>query len=137
MLFIEQLMSLSICYPSRNARSSQKRRRREAVNGCGVITRGTDQQVPVLQLESLAPTLSAKGAEKGGAPCSCEGVVAGDSLVVGLSGHLRAGGNFLIFVLQLIKLEINAVLGQELLVGAHLADLAFVHHDDFVGALDG
>jgi hypothetical protein len=68
MLFIEQLMLLSICYPSRNAGSSQKRGRREAVNGCGVITLGIDQRVAVSRLESLAPTLSAKGAEKGGAP---------------------------------------------------------------------
>jgi hypothetical protein len=47
---------------------SQKRGRCEAVNGCWVVTPRTDQQVPVLRLESPAPTLSAKGAEKGGAP---------------------------------------------------------------------
>jgi len=49
---------------------SQKRGRCEAVNGCWVVTPRTDQQVSVLRLESPAPTLSAKGAEKGGAPRS-------------------------------------------------------------------
>src|SRR5580700_1691291 len=45
--------------------------------------------------------------------------------------------DFLVFVLELIQLEVNPALGQELLVGAHFADLAFVHNDDFVGALHG
>src|SRR5258708_1190007 len=43
--------------------------------------------------------------------------------------------DLLILVLQLIQLEVNPALGQELLVRSHFADLAFVHDDDFVGAL--
>jgi|SRR5580692_10646103 hypothetical protein len=66
LLFIEQLMLLSICYPSRNAGSSQKRGRREAVNGCGVITLGIDQRAAVSRLESLAPTLSANVRRRAG-----------------------------------------------------------------------
>jgi hypothetical protein len=42
---------------------------------------------------------------------------------------------FLILVLELVKLEVNAALGEQLLVRAHFADLAFVHDDDLVGAL--
>src|ERR1700687_1384812 len=45
--------------------------------------------------------------------------------------------HLLILVLQLIELVINPALGQQLLVRSHLADLAFVHHDDLVGPLDG
>src|SRR5882724_2679107 len=45
--------------------------------------------------------------------------------------------NLLIFVLQLIELPVNPALGEELLVRSHFADLAFVHDDDLVGALDG
>src|SRR6266853_1619764 len=45
--------------------------------------------------------------------------------------------HLLILILQLIQLVVNPALGQQLLVRSHLADLAFVHHDDLVGALDG
>src|SRR5271156_538681 len=58
--------------------------------------------------------------------------------VVGVRGRGRPLCiRLLIFVLQLIELVVNAALGQQLLVRSHLADLAFVHHDDLVGALDG
>ena len=43
----------------------------------------------------------------------------------------------LIPVLQLIQLEVNPAQGKQLLMRAHFADLAFVHHDDLVGALHG
>ena len=39
--------------------------------------------------------------------------------------------------MQLVELEVKAVVGEELLVGALLAELAFVHDEDGVGALDG
>src|SRR5208337_3003273 len=45
--------------------------------------------------------------------------------------------HFLVFILQLIELVINPALSQQLLMRSHLADLAFVHHDNLVGALDG
>ena len=44
---------------------------------------------------------------------------------------------FLILVLELVKLPVEAALGEQLLVGAHLAELALVHDEDGVGALDG
>src|ERR1700731_852857 len=44
---------------------------------------------------------------------------------------------FLVFILQLIKLPINAALAKQLLVGSNFADVAFVHHDDLVSALNG
>ena len=47
------------------------------------------------------------------------------------------GGEFLVFVLELVKLVIQATLGEELLVGALLAELAAVHDEDGVGALNG
>jgi hypothetical protein len=68
LLFIEQLMWLSICYPSGNARSSRKKGRREAANEGKIITPGTDSCVLSPRIESLAPTLSAKDVKKGGAP---------------------------------------------------------------------
>ena len=42
---------------------------------------------------------------------------------------------FLVFVLQLIQLEVNPSIGEKLLVGAHFPQLGFMHHDDFVGTL--
>ncbi|MGA9968539.1 MAG: hypothetical protein WBQ10_25295 [Terriglobales bacterium] len=47
---------------------AEKKGRRETVNEGKVITLGTDGCVPSARIESLAPTLSAKDAEKGGAP---------------------------------------------------------------------
>jgi hypothetical protein len=58
-------------------------------------------------------------------------------LVVRPGGDLGGGSHFLILVLQLVKFVVDAVLGEQLLVRAHLADLSFVHDDNFVGALDG
>src|SRR5579863_9531073 len=58
-------------------------------------------------------------------------------LVVGPGRYLRAGSDFLIFVLQLIELVVNTTLGQQLLMRTHLADLTFVHHDNLIGALYG
>ena len=49
----------------------------------------------------------------------------------------RGRSNLLILVLQLIELVINAAIGEQLLVGTDFAHLAFVHHDNFVGALNG
>jgi|SRR5215472_8406176 len=45
--------------------------------------------------------------------------------------------HFLVFVLKLVELPINAALGEQLLVAADLADLALVHDDDLVGSLNG
>ena len=44
---------------------------------------------------------------------------------------------FLIFVLQLIELVINAALREQLLMSAHFAHLAFVHDNNLVGLLHG
>src|SRR4029077_8224599 len=49
----------------------------------------------------------------------------------------RPRRQLLILILQLIELVINPALGQQLLVRSHFTDLAFVHHDNLVGALDG
>ena len=46
-------------------------------------------------------------------------------------------GDFLVFVLELVELPVEAAVGEELLVGALLAELALVHDEDGVGALDG
>src|SRR5215470_3496123 len=45
--------------------------------------------------------------------------------------------DILIFVLQAIQIPVDTPLGQELLVGARLAKLALVHHEDPIGSLDG
>src|SRR5579863_4733858 len=58
-------------------------------------------------------------------------------LVVRVGRDLRATGNLLIAVLQLIQLVVNPALGQQLLVSPDLPHLTFVHDDDLVGALDG
>ena len=68
---------------------------------------------------------------------------------------VRAGGDFrcfqtgavvrgrprhtdlLVFVLELVELIVNTAIGEQLLVSSHFAHLAFVHHDDLVGALHG
>ena len=44
---------------------------------------------------------------------------------------------FLVAVLELVELVVEAALGEELLVGAALAELALVHDEDGVGGLDG
>ena len=49
----------------------------------------------------------------------------------------RQRADLLILVLQLVELPVEAALREQLLVGAHLAQLAFVHHENRVGALDG
>ena len=53
------------------------------------------------------------------------------------SGRVAAGAEFLIAILELVELPVEAALGEQLLVGAALAKLAFVHDEDGVGALDG
>src|SRR5580692_4782108 len=58
-------------------------------------------------------------------------------LVVRVGSDVRSGSNFLVFILQLIELVVNAVLGEQLLVRTHLPNLPFVHHDNLVGALNG
>ena len=50
--------------------------------------------------------------------------------------HFRFRGDFLIFVLQLVELVVNAALGQQLLMRSNFAQLALVHDDDFIGALN-
>ena len=42
---------------------------------------------------------------------------------------------FLVLVLQLVELPVEAAMGEQLLVGAHLAQLALVHDEDGIGAL--
>src|ERR1700761_3067611 len=49
---------------------------------------------------------------------------------------IRAHGQFLVFVLQLVQLPVNAALAQQFLVGAELTQLALVHHQDPVGLLN-
>src|SRR5262249_41657799 len=48
-----------------------------------------------------------------------------------------AHAQLLVFVLELVELPVDAAVGEQLLVAADLAHLAFVHDDDLVGALDG
>jgi hypothetical protein len=57
----------------------------------------------------------------------------------GLQGYgcVGAGSELLIAVLQLVELPVEAAMRQELLVGAALAQLALVHDEDGVRALDG
>ena len=43
---------------------------------------------------------------------------------------------FLIFVLELIELPVEAALREQFLVGAQLSELAFVHDEDGFGALN-
>ena len=70
------------------------------------------------------------------------GKTAGWCELVGAEGFERCGGvaagaELLVAVLELVELPVEAALGEELLVGAALAELAFVHDEDGVGALDG
>lgn len=61
------------------------------------------------------------------------------ALVVSPGRHLGAGRHcryFLILVLQLVELVVDAALGEKLLVRAHFAHLSLVHNDDLVGPLN-
>jgi len=51
--------------------------------------------------------------------------------------RVTASAEFLVAVLELVELPVEAALGEELLVRAALAELALVHHEDGVGALNG
>ena len=52
-------------------------------------------------------------------------------------GRLRPYGQyFLIFVLELVELPVETALGEQFLVGTGFAELAFMHYQDHVGALD-
>jgi hypothetical protein len=53
------------------------------------------------------------------------------------SDRRGAHTQFLVFILQLIKLPVNAALRQQFLVAADLPNVAFVHHDNLVRALNG
>src|SRR5450631_2991394 len=60
-------------------------------------------------------------------------------LIVRRSAHAKAlalwklrGGQFLVLVLKLVELPVDASIGQQLLVGTDLADFALVHHHDLV-----
>ena len=43
---------------------------------------------------------------------------------------------FLVFVLQLVELEVQAAMGEQLIVRALFAQLTLVHHEDGVRTLD-
>ena len=49
----------------------------------------------------------------------------------------REEAGFLILVLELLELPVEAALRQKLLVRTHLAQLAFVHDENGFGALNG
>jgi len=76
-----------------------------------------------------------------GFACRDEDRSHGDSLVGAERefGFEARGGvaEFLVLVLELVELPIEATLQEQLLVRAHLAELAFVHDQDGVGALHG
>src|SRR5579872_2673177 len=94
---------------------------------------------------SPAEMRTRRGRGTEGWPAVVEGADGGWSLVVGKGGSVVAGyadagvscsrGNFLVLVLQLIKLPVNAALGQQLLVAAHFAQFALMHDQDLVRAL--
>ena len=78
----------------------------------------------------------------GGDARTTAGLETGATLLVGGDGGgvaewVRVEGVFLVFVLELVELPVEAAVGEQLLVGALLAELAFVHDEDGVGALDG
>src|SRR2546421_11693072 len=58
-------------------------------------------------------------------------------LIVGAGGYFwpAAYRNFLIFVLQLVKVLIDAALPKQLLVSSFLAHQSFLHYDDLVTSL--
>ena len=56
-------------------------------------------------------------------------------LIVGANLRLRYT-QFLVLVLELVELKVNATLGQKLLMRAHFAHMPFVHDDDLIGTLD-
>ena len=64
-------------------------------------------------------------------------VVCRSSNAEALAVRKRRYRQLLVLVLQLVELPVDAAMGQQLLVRADLADLALVHHDDLVGALNG
>jgi hypothetical protein len=49
----------------------------------------------------------------------------------------RAGAKLLVFVLELVKLPIEATLGKELLVSSAFAKVPLMHDQNGVGPLDG
>src|ERR1041385_284261 len=69
------------------------------------------------------------------------GKMVGKLLVIGVGGNFGRGddwgGNFLVLVLELIELVVNAVLCQQLLMVSDLAYLTFVHDNDLVRTLNG
>src|SRR6266702_8864059 len=74
-------------------------------------------------------TMSAGRVGNGALKGRCDGGLA--------SGSGNVDAHFLVFVLELVQLPIEAALGEQLLVRAHLAQLALVNHEDRVGALHG
>src|SRR5579875_486704 len=54
----------------------------------------------------------------------------------GCSGFGEGCAEFLVAVLELVELVVEAAKGEQFLVGALLAELAFVHDENDVGALD-
>ena len=55
----------------------------------------------------------------------------------GGGGGFEGAVLFLVPVLELVELPVEAALGEQFLVGAAFAELALVHDEDGVGALDG
>jgi len=47
-----------------------------------------------------------------------------------------SGAELLVFVLKLIELPVETAVAEEFLVGAALAELAFVHDEDLVSSLN-
>ena len=64
-----------------------------------------------------------------------QALVSGDG--GGVAERVRVHRVFLVFVLELVELPVEASLDEELLVAAHLAELTFVHDENGFGALDG
>ena len=54
-----------------------------------------------------------------------------------LDGDGEGVAGFLVFVLELVELVVEAAVGEELLVGALFAEASLVHDEDGIGALDG
>ena len=63
-------------------------------------------------------------------------------VLVGAEGLEGRGGfgssaELLVLVLELVELPVEATVREQLLVGAAFAEVALVHDEDGVGALDG
>ena len=98
------------------------------------------QRSIALSYRKIVPTIASRGGDgkgnlTGGVPMR----ESGDFSERVAEGLVAEGlvAEFLVFVLKLVELVVEAVEGEELLVGALLAEMALVHDEDDVGALDG